>query len=122
MDEIRIFLLLSKQGHSYFQHFLQYTDCRGYLKRLPQFLKKLFSSSATLVSSIISSFSTNFILLPYFPLLEKRGFTVFQNFRLSEITDEFKLLKTFFFLFYTTYLHNFFASYTFLKTSVKVLL
>ena len=69
-------------------------------------LKTLFSSSATLVSSsIISSFPTDFILLPSFPLLENRGYTVFENFRLSETTDRIKLLKNIF----LSFLYNLFT-------------
>ena len=84
-------------------------------KEITAVLKKLFSSSATLMSSsIMSSFSINFILLPKFFLLKKRGFIVLKNFRLSEISDGLK--EHFFFYFYTIYLHNSFASYTLLKT------
>ena len=56
--------------------------------------KKLFSSSATLVISSITFFQFLLILFYYYNFL-----TVFQNFRLSETTDLFKLLKSIFFSF-----------------------
>ena len=60
----------------------------------------MFSSSATSLSSCSNlSPSDSFILPRWLLLLEKKGFTVFQNNLLSDTKEVFRLLKKFFLFF-----------------------